>query len=81
MSDLNHEELAIHVEGLRTQFGPVVVHDDLDLKVRKGEVLGVVGGSGTGKSVLLRTIIGLNKAAAGKITVLGQVAGEGGVEA
>ena len=58
MSDLNHEELAIHVEGLRTQFGPVVVHDDLDLKVRKGEVLGVVGGSGTGKSVLLRTIIG-----------------------
>ncbi len=81
MSDLNHEELAIHVEGLRTQFGPVVVHDDLDLKVRKGEVLGVVGGSGTGKSVLLRTIIGLNKAAAGKITVLGQVAGEGGGEA
>ena len=81
MSDLNHEELAIHVEGLRTQFGRVVVHDDLDLKVRKGEVLGVVGGSGTGKSVLLRTIIGLNKAAAGKITVLGQVAGEGGVEA
>ncbi len=78
MSDLNHVELAIHVEGLRTQFGPVVVHDDLDLKVRKGEVLGVVGGSGTGKSVLLRTIIDLNKAAAGKITVLGQVTGEGG---
>jgi phospholipid/cholesterol/gamma-HCH transport system ATP-binding protein len=64
-------EPIIVVEGLRTQFGPQVIHDDLDLEVRRGEVLGVVGGSGTGKSVLLRTIVGLNPARAGTITVFG----------
>jgi phospholipid/cholesterol/gamma-HCH transport system ATP-binding protein len=61
----------ISVRGLRTQFGTNVIHDNLDLDVRRGEVLGVVGGSGTGKSVLLRTIIGLNKARAGSIHVFG----------
>lgn len=65
------ETSVIEIEGLRTQFGPQVIHEGLDLKVRKGEVLGVVGGSGTGKSVLLREIIGLIKPAAGRITVLG----------
>ena len=59
----------ISVRGLRTQFGAQVIHDNLDLDVRAGEVLGVVGGSGTGKSVLLRTIIGLNKQRAGSISV------------
>jgi phospholipid/cholesterol/gamma-HCH transport system ATP-binding protein len=49
-----------------------VVHDGLDLDVRRGEVLGVVGGSGSGKSVLLRTIVGLNHPAEGSIEVLGQ---------
>ena len=61
----------ISVRGLRTQFGPQVVHDNLNLDVRRGEVLGVVGGSGTGKSVLLREIIGLMEPAAGTIEVLG----------
>jgi len=61
------EDAIIRVRGLTTRFGPQVVHDGLDLTVRKGEVLGVVGGSGTGKSVLMRTIIGLNQAAAGTI--------------
>jgi phospholipid/cholesterol/gamma-HCH transport system ATP-binding protein len=65
-------EPIIVVEGLRTQFGEQVIHDNLDLEVRRGEVLGVVGGSGTGKSVLLRTIVGLNPARAGTITVFGQ---------
>ncbi|WP_119461785.1 ABC transporter ATP-binding protein [Rhodospirillaceae bacterium SYSU D60014] len=63
---------AISIRGLRTQFGRQVIHDGLDLDVRLGEVLGVVGGSGTGKSVLLRTIIGLNRPRAGTIKVLGQ---------
>jgi ABC-type transporter Mla maintaining outer membrane lipid asymmetry ATPase subunit MlaF len=45
--------------GLRNSFGEQVVHEDLDLNVRRGEILGVVGGSGTGKSVLMRSIIGL----------------------
>ncbi|MBE1284031.1 MAG: ATP-binding cassette domain-containing protein [Rhodobacteraceae bacterium] len=64
-------EAAIRVRGLKNQFGPQVVHENLDLDVWKGEVLGIVGGSGTGKSVLLRTIVGLNKPAAGSINVLG----------
>ena len=61
----------IEVRGLVTQFGTNRIHDGLDLDVHKGEVLGVVGGSGTGESVLLRTIIGLNQARAGEIMVLG----------
>ena len=65
------EDVVIRVEGLKTQFGYQVVHEDLDLEVQRGEVIGVVGGSGTGKSVLLRTIIGLNRPAAGQIDVLG----------
>ncbi len=63
---------AIEVEGLRTQVGDHVVHDDLDLTVRRGEILGVVGGSGTGKSVLLNSIIGLREPDAGSIRVFGQ---------
>ncbi len=62
----------ISVRGLRTQFGKQVIHDNLDLDVKRGEVLGVVGGSGTGKSVLLRTIIGLLRPRVGHITVLDQ---------
>ena len=65
-------EPVIRVRGLRTQFGRQVIHDDLDLDVRRGEVLGVVGGSGTGKSVLLRVLIGLTRPAAGTIEVLGR---------
>lgn len=65
-------ETVIEVRGLRTQFGSHVVHDGLDLDVYRGEILGVVGGSGTGKSVLLRTIAGLNPPAAGRVRMLGQ---------
>ncbi|CAD0186895.1 putative ABC transporter ATP-binding protein [Ruegeria sp. THAF57] len=64
-------EAVIRVRNLTNQFGPQVVHQDLNLDVWRGEVLGIVGGSGTGKSVLLRTIVGLNKPAAGSIDVLG----------
>ncbi|MEM9638540.1 MAG: ATP-binding cassette domain-containing protein, partial [Pseudomonadota bacterium] len=67
----NDREAVIEVRGLRNQFGEQVVHDDLNLDVWRGEVLGIVGGSGTGKSVLLRTIVGLNRPAAGSIHVLG----------
>src|SRR5690606_12929724 len=64
-------ETVIRIRGLMNRFDGVAVHDGLDLEVLRGEVLGVVGGSGTGKSVLLRTIIGLNRAAAGSIELLG----------
>ena len=70
MNDTDND-IVIRVRGLRTQFGRQVVHDGLDLDVRRGEVLGVVGGSGTGKSVLLKEIIGLIEPAAGSISVLG----------
>lgn len=66
------DDVIIRVRGLRTQFGRQVVHDDLDLDVHRGEIIGVVGGSGSGKSVLLRTIIGLNQPRAGTIEVFGQ---------
>nr|WP_252733371.1 ATP-binding cassette domain-containing protein [Paracoccus marinaquae] len=56
---------------MQTRFGSHVVHDGLDLDVRRGEILGVVGGSGTGKSVLLRSIVGLNRPSAGSIRVFG----------
>ena len=65
------DEAIIRVRGLVNRFGEQVVHDGLDLDVRRGEILGVVGGSGTGKSVLMRTIIGLRRPNAGSIDVMG----------
>ncbi len=62
----------IRVQGLVTRFGTHTVHDGLDLDVRRGEIIGVVGGSGTGKSVLLRAIVGLLKPVAGRIEVFGE---------
>lgn len=61
----------IRVRGLRNQFGEQVVHEHLDLDVRHGEILGVVGGSGSGKSVLMRSILGLREPDAGTVEVLG----------
>lgn len=78
MSDTR--DAIIKVRGLKNQFGRQVVHENLDLDVWRGEVLGIVGGSGTGKSVLLRTIVGLNRPAAGSIEVLGADVLNGGRE-
>ncbi|MDG5493634.1 ABC transporter ATP-binding protein [Niveispirillum sp. BGYR6] len=62
----------IRVSGLRTRFGQQLVHDGVDFSVAKGEVMGLVGGSGTGKSVLLREIVGLMEPTEGRIEVLGR---------
>jgi phospholipid/cholesterol/gamma-HCH transport system ATP-binding protein len=67
----NTPDNVIEVRGLVNQFGKQRLHDHLDLDVRRGEVLGVVGGSGTGKSVMLKTIVGLNRARDGEIRVFG----------
>jgi phospholipid/cholesterol/gamma-HCH transport system ATP-binding protein len=64
-------EVLIEVRGLRNQFGEQVVHDGLDIDIRRAEILGIVGGSGTGKSVLMRAIIGLQEPAAGSIRIFG----------
>jgi phospholipid/cholesterol/gamma-HCH transport system ATP-binding protein len=60
------------VRGLVNRFGPKTVHEDLDLDMKRGEVLGVIGGSGTGKSVLLRSIVGLHTPNAGEVEVFGE---------
>jgi len=71
-ADNPHDDAPIiRVRGLVNRFGEQVVHDGLDLDVRQGEILGVVGGSGTGKSVLMRSILGLRTPDAGTIEVLG----------
>lgn len=65
-------DVVISVKGLTTSFGEQVVHEGLDLQVRRGEIFGVVGGSGTGKSVLMRTIIGLQLPDDGEVKVFGE---------
>jgi phospholipid/cholesterol/gamma-HCH transport system ATP-binding protein len=65
------KDLPIKVEGLVSQFGDHVVHDGLDLEVRPGEILGRVGGSGAGKSVLLNTLIGLKAPEGGRVMIFG----------
>lgn len=69
---MSGEDCVIEVEGLRTVFGSQVVHDGVDLRVRRGEVLGVIGGSGAGKSVLLRTILGLKRPDGGRVRLFGE---------
>jgi phospholipid/cholesterol/gamma-HCH transport system ATP-binding protein len=62
----------IEVRGLDSRFGANIVHEGLNLVVPRGQVVGVVGGSGSGKSVLLNTIIGLREPQAGTVKVFGQ---------
>ena len=74
-------EPVVEIRGLTSAFalpegGRVVIHKDLDLTVRRGEVLTLVGGSGTGKTVLLRQMLGLNTPAAGSVRVLGRPAAD-----
>ena len=71
-ADGTDKDVIISVRGLKNTFGDQVVHDDLNLDVYRGEIIGVVGGSGTGKSVLMRSIIGLQIPDAGEITVFGE---------
>lgn len=62
----------VAARGIVNRFGAQRVHDKLDLEVRPGEVLGIAGGSGSGKSVLLRTLIGLHRPTAGHVELDGQ---------
>ena len=64
-------EIMISLKGITNHFDNQVVHENLDLDIRQGEIIGLIGGSGTGKSVLLRTILGLHRQSAGSVTVMG----------
>ena len=66
MGEDHGREPIIRIRGLENRFGEQVVHEGLDLDVRAGEIIGVVGGSGSGKSVLMRTVIGLRRPNAGE---------------
>ena len=70
-TDKQSDEVIV-VRGLKSGFGEQIVHDGLDLSVRRGEIFGVVGGSGTGKSVLMRSIIGLQVPIEGEVEVFGE---------
>jgi len=80
MSPRDHKdgekEPVIRIRGLVNGFGSKLLHDHIDLDVHRGEVLGVVGGSGAGKSVLLRSIVGLNRPKEGTVEVFGQPTSE-----
>ena len=69
--NIPNDDNIIVIENLRSQFGDNVVHDNLNLTIKRGSITGIVGGSGTGKSVLLRTMTGLKKPEAGNVKVLG----------
>jgi phospholipid/cholesterol/gamma-HCH transport system ATP-binding protein len=64
-------EVIIQVKDLRTQFGRTVIHENLNLTIHRGEILSIVGGSGTGKTVLLRQMLRLEKPTEGTITIFG----------
>jgi phospholipid/cholesterol/gamma-HCH transport system ATP-binding protein len=64
-------EAVIELRGVGTRFGSQVVHDGLDLEIRRGDLVALIGGSGSGKSVLLREIIGLHRPDAGEVRLLG----------
>lgn len=70
--DSNEREAILRVRGLTVGFGGRTVLENLDLDVYRGEILGFVGGSGTGKSVLMRTVLRLNQRQAGTIEILGK---------
>jgi phospholipid/cholesterol/gamma-HCH transport system ATP-binding protein len=71
--------VVVDIEGLWSVFksvqGTAVIHQNLDLRIQRGEFLSIVGGSGSGKTVLLRQMLGLETAHRGRVTVLGQPAG------
>lgn len=70
-ADTHNDAAIVAVRGIVNRFGEQLVHDGVDLEVRRGEVLGIVGGSGSGKSVLLRTMLGLRRPTAGQVLMEG----------
>ncbi|MFA9396211.1 MAG: ABC transporter ATP-binding protein [Halodesulfovibrio sp.] len=65
-------DIILSLRDVKTQYGSNIIHENLDLDVKRGEIIGVIGGSGSGKSVLLRTILGLNRHSQGQIKIFGK---------
>jgi len=65
-------DIVVQIQGLWTKFGRTVVHQDLNLDIHAGEILSIVGGSGTGKTVLLRQMLGLETPTKGTVRVFGE---------
>ncbi|AXA93047.1 ABC transporter ATP-binding protein [Massilia sp. YMA4] len=62
----------VEIHGLQTKFGRTVIHNDLDLTIEQGEIMSIVGGSGTGKTVLLRQMLGLERPSKGCVRIFGE---------
>ena len=72
VADANTDaDAVVQMQAIVTRFGPQTVHDGLDLTVRRGEILAIAGGSGSGKSVLLREMVGLQRPTAGTVRLFG----------
>jgi len=67
----DEREVVIDLRGIVTRFGSQTIHNGLDLQVRRGDLMALIGGSGTGKSVLLREIVGLQRPTEGSVNLLG----------
>ena len=65
-------EVVIRVENLRTGFGDFIVHENVTFEIRRGEVFAILGGSGCGKTVLLKHLIGLYRPLAGRVLISGE---------
>ncbi len=66
------EDIILNVKGVVNRFGKQLVHDGVSFSVRRGEIVGIVGGSGSGKSVLLKTIVGLHQPDHGQVSIDGK---------
>lgn len=66
-----NKDVVLEVDGIVTRFGTQTIHDGVNFRVQRGELVALIGGSGTGKSVLLREIIGLMRPTAGSVRLLG----------
>src|SRR3972149_7705237 len=67
-----HDETILSAQGIVNRFGKQVVHDKLSLEIMRGEIIGIAGGSGSGKSVLLKTLTGLHQPDAGEVRLNGK---------
>ena len=72
VSPIDETAVPMRAVGIKTQFGPNVIHENLDFTINRGEIVGLVGGSGSGKSVLMNTMLGLKEPEGGYVEYFGK---------